>query len=53
MKTILPVFMTKPTRTIVGHELLLLLLLTANLTDPHESLCSGGKTNDFDRSNDL
>ena len=49
MKTILPAVMTKPTRTIVGHELLLLLLLTAHLTDTHESLCSGAKTSDIDR----
>ena len=52
MKTVLPAIMTKPTRTIVSYELLLLSLLTASLTDTHESSCSAAKTEGFDRYSD-
>ena len=52
MKTILPVEISKPTRIKASHELLPLLLLTANLTDTHELLCSGAKIEDFNRYND-
>ena len=52
MKTILPAEILKPIRIKAGHELLPLLLLTANLTDTHESLCSGAKIKDFNRYND-
>ena len=46
MKIILPAIMTKPTRTIVNHGLRLSSLLTTNLTDTHESLCSAANTTD-------
>ena len=52
MKTILPAIIPKPTRIKAGHELLPWLLLTANLTDTHESLCSGAKIQDFNRYDD-
>ena len=52
MKTILPAEIPKPTRIKAGHELLPLLLLTANLTDTHESLCNGAKIEGFNRYND-
>ena len=52
MKTIIPAKILKPTRFKAGHELLPLLLLTANLTDTHESLCSGAKIQDYKRYND-
>ena len=37
MMTILPAKIPKPTRIKAGHELLPWLLLTANLTETHES----------------
>ena len=52
MKTILPAEILKPTRIKAGHELLPLLLSTANLTDTHESLCSGAKMKGLNRYND-
>ena len=52
LKTILPAKRPKPTRIKAGHELLPWLLLTASLTDTHESLCSGAKIKGFNRYND-
>ena len=52
MKTTLPVVLTNHTHTIVDHELILLSLLTANLTDTHESLYSAAKTKCFNKYSD-